>query len=1029
MFAVDVSTANDLNNAIANANFLNQEATINFQNDITLVPFVTPNLPPFLLPLNAFTNFSPVNRPFIINGNSHTLDGAGSFRQFFVRNGSVVINNLTFANAQAQGGSGGGVNTGSGGGGGGGLGASLYISSGSVVTLTNPSFINSNATGGNGGAAGLAAFFGGGGGGGFFGEGSAGAIAGGGGGGSLAFNGGAASNGGGGGAGVGDDGLAAVGIIGGQGGPDFAGSSGGAGGVIPGQSGAPGASGTGGGGGAGTVISGDGGNGGDGGGGGGAGQGGATGFGGVGGIGGIYGGGGGGAVRNGTGGSAVFAGGGGGGGGGSTTTGAPGGNGGFAGGGGGGGSSNLNPGGIGGIRGFGGGNGAPGITGGTNGPGGGGAGFGGAIFMETNSFLTIHTSAFFEGNTVDPGLAGGDGAGAGSSAGADIFMMSSADLLINNTQNIDIPNPIEGNQGIGGGNTVTGGLTKEGCAILELNGDNTYTGTTLVNVGELRINGSVVTDIEVNKNGILSGNFNIKKNTAGTNNGDLINAGIVSPGVGGVGQISMEGNFVNEPTGILVIDITPTGAVHDTLMVAGTATLNGGVLNVVVNAGNYIAGTQYTIINAPTSGQFAQVIETGVNANLIDIDVTYSSVILTVTNNRIFENQIISGGVANGVAECIRDADITPGSDFGLFLEQLGLLSGTDVSRALYALSPVNYGALDWINARNNSLVVGILAEHLFQLCCSPRDCCNCNCNKGFWVDVFGNWMDNKRFDNLTPYDADALGVVLGVDYCFCQNYTIGLALGYTHTWIDWEKHFGNGESDSYYVALYGSYQGCWLNIDLSLLGGESNHELKRNIRINAEGILTSMDLDPCDGTSGLIETPMPVEINRSAKSDPWAYFITAHLGLSSDWDWCCVTFEPFGLVDYHYFNRDCFKEHGADTLDLIVKKHDQNMLRGEAGLRAYYTRVCECSCLAPYIGLSWVGEFPLDNSNQRARFIGQDCVFTVTSYDSSIQFGSPEVGVKWTRNSGFSFSIGYKGLFSSKAHINQVDARLEWIF
>ena len=72
--------------------------------------------------------------------------------------------------------------------------------------------------------------------------------------------------------------------------------------------------------------------------------------------------------------------------------------------------------------------------------------------------------------------------------------------------------------------------------------------------------------------------------------------------------------------------------------------------------------------------------------------------------------------------------------------------------------------------------------------------------------------------------------------------------------------------------------------------------------------------------------------IDRSARSNPWGTFVTAHLGLQSQWDWCCSLLEPYALVDYHYFHRNQFKEHGAENLDLVVSSKNQHILRGEAG-------------------------------------------------------------------------------------------------
>ena len=102
-------------------------------------------------------------------------------------------------------------------------------------------------------------------------------------------------------------------------------------------------------------------------------------------------------------------------------------------------------------------------------------------------------------------------------------------------------------------------------------------------------------------------------------------------------------------------------------------------------------------------------------------------------------------------------------------------------------------------------------------------------------------------------------------------------------------------------------------------------------------------------------------------------------------------------------------------------------MIRGEAGLNCYYAFNCCTSCYAPYIGLSWVGEFPLHKSKQKVTFSGQ--TVEVISYNTSVRLASPQAGIKWTHCCGASVILGYKGLFNSSVRINQAEARLEWVF
>ena len=208
-----------------------------------------------------------------------------------------------------------------------------------------------------------------------------------------------------------------------------------------------------------------------------------------------------GSSQGGNGGASILLGGGGGGGpnnygasGSSSTQGGNGGNA-YIGGGGGGGACVGTTSGVGGIGGAstiggGGGGGAPGGTGGTPGAGGnggfgggdggtvdvlgdGGSALGGAVFICTGGSLLIADGTFTGNFLGSPGT----GASSGIAQGSDMYLMtgSRASFLVS------VPQIISGT--IAG----SGGLILSGTSILTLSGTNTYSGSTTVNQGTLKV--------------------------------------------------------------------------------------------------------------------------------------------------------------------------------------------------------------------------------------------------------------------------------------------------------------------------------------------------------------------------------------------------------------------------------------------------------------------------------------------------------------------------------------------------------------
>jgi autotransporter-associated beta strand protein len=118
---------------------------------------------------------------------------------------------------------------------------------------------------------------------------------------------------------------------------------------------------------------------------------------------------------------------------------------------------------------------------------------------------------------------------------------------------------------------VGGSLVKNGAFIQTLNGDQTYTGGTIVNVGTLRINGVVPNAVTVNAGATFGGNF--------ANTGDLTsNSGNVAPG-NSPGLAFTGGNYIAAGAPTYTVDlfanasnVPVNGTTHDFWTIAGNVT-------------------------------------------------------------------------------------------------------------------------------------------------------------------------------------------------------------------------------------------------------------------------------------------------------------------------------------------------------------------------------------------------------------------------------------------------------------------------
>ena len=327
-------------------------------------------------------------------------------------------------------------------------------------------------------------------------------------------------------------------------------------------------------------------------------------------------------------------------------------------------------------------------------------------------------------------------------------------------------------------------------------------------------------------------------------------------------------------------------------------------------------------------------------------------------------------------------------------------------------MHPAGYGSLEWINMTNNSQVMYLLSQHFFELSCSPRGCRflrESSRKNNFWAQPFGIWNDQKAIGQLRGVNSDSAGIVMGYDHCL-DHFYVGAGAGYTYTNFRWKGSAGKGRIDQAYGGLYGSYFHDYFVVDLSSIIGENFYDVKRRIFFKAPGHPNAV-------------------VDQTARSDYNGFQWSSHLGLTGDLGPLDIPLQIIGILDHFYLHQRRFREHGASGLNLDVREKVSNMLRTELGLQTTHTFTFDRGYWAPYLRLSWVSKIPLSNSTYRSNFRGQSssCHFNTTS--KGVNLIAPEVGVKWTRTSGFSLLLDAHAELSDRIKTYFADFRLEYTF
>ncbi|MDV3459201.1 autotransporter-associated beta strand repeat-containing protein [Sphingomonas sp. HF-S4] len=298
------------------------------------------------------------------------------------------------------------------------------------------------------------------------------------------------------------------------------------------------------------------------------------------------------------------------------------------------------------------------------------------------------------------------------------------------------------NTAFAGSLTGNGSFTKSGTGSLNFTGVNTYTGPTNVNGGRLAVNGSIVSPLTVNSGGTLGGTGTVGNTTIGS-------GGTWAPG-NSIGTQTVNGNVTFAAGSIFAVEVNAAGQ-SDRVNATGTATIAGGTVQVLAEAGIYAPLTNYTILTAAAgvNGRF-----TTVTSNLAFLTPLLSygtnNVVLTLgRNDTTFASQAASGNqravaavvTARGLGDPI----------YNTVLVQ----SAAGARNTFDQLSGELHAALPSVLIDDNRRVRdAVLTRGLVD-----------GDGIGMWAQGLQDYAGSRNQEGFAKIDSNRTGVIGGVDY------------------------------------------------------------------------------------------------------------------------------------------------------------------------------------------------------------------------------------------------------------------------
>jgi outer membrane autotransporter protein len=457
-------------------------------------------------------------------------------------------------------------------------------------------------------------------------------------------------------------------------------------------------------------------------------------------------------------------------------------------------------------------------------------------------------------------------------------------------------------------------LEKVGTGILTIGGTTRYSGATIVRRGTLVANGNLTSSsgVFIDRDATLRGTGLLPSTVV---------SGTVAPG-NSIGTLTVNGNFVQNAGSVYQVEANNAGQ-SDRINVSGSATINGGTVQVLAQPGTYNRGTTYTILSASggLSGTYA-----GVTSNF-----AFLRPFLGYDANNVYLSLLL-GSFAGGaqtsnqyaVGSALDQASGNATGDFGNVLNALAGLSTAQAPAALDAISGQPWADFGTTNTQGASLFMRAVGQQMAvargaagggqrQALAQACEVENCDAASpwGAWTSALGGLGSVAADGNASTLTYNFGGVAAGLDYRLDPRFLLGFGAGYTagNQWVNGFQ--GRASTDSVFATVYGSFTRGAFYADGLAGYAYSTNQLQRQISVPGLQPRTANGSAAANQALGQVETGYKVGIYAPA----------------------LATVTPFARLQASSVTQNGFSEWGANALSLNVAQQTTNSLRSTLGV------------------------------------------------------------------------------------------------
>jgi autotransporter-associated beta strand protein len=492
-------------------------------------------------------------------------------------------------------------------------------------------------------------------------------------------------------------------------------------------------------------------------------------------------------------------------------------------------------------------------------------------------------------------------------------------------------------------NDISGdaGLVKSGNGTLILSGNNTYTGKNIVNAGVLKVNGQVISQVDIQSNGILSSDGGTIKNNVVNYGGTLRNEG---------NGTTIHGNYLLSSEAVTEHEMGADFKVY------GKVVLNNSRLYVKTpktdkNFFTYINSTEGIsgkVLNASEGieNTFGSVIvpvllnsEITQDTNNIELKITRKNV--AEFSEAEYNSDSTRNSSSKNLEKVFQVLDTNESSE--LFRAQAAVIqqsaSSSILAATLDSLSGQIYASAQALTFQQMQAVNKDLSNRLSMIEYNDD-------RGGLWFNALGG-TGQLYESGYAKADTYFYGGQLGIDKNITDNAVLGVTASFTEARADFDRYAGKSKSQNLGLSLYGKYN----------FGDENFYLLGR---LGAAYISSNVDREVVTG--GYTEK-LSVDHDDYAFSGygefGYKFMVTENIGV-----------KPFAGLSYESVRRGSFSEEDS-LFGLKADSKTYNQGSGLVGIKAdtVFDWVAGKTTLQSY--LTWQGAFNDEDLSFEAAYTG----------------------------------------------------------